>query len=88
MKKNINDYERLGRVIGGSFLASLAFWGPKKPWYLLSLIPVAEGIVGKCLFYSALNVSTRKHKDDQANAYFPVQSSSERAAGHPLVGVS
>lgn len=87
MKKNIHDYERVGRVVGGVFLSSLAFWGPKKPLYLAFLIPIATGAVGTCPLYSALGVSTRKDPDTQANDYFPVQSTSEAAAGHPIVGV-
>jgi hypothetical protein len=38
--------------------------------------------------YLVLGRRTRKNVDEQANDYFPVQSTSERAAGHPLVGVS
>jgi hypothetical protein len=30
----------------------------------------------------------KKKGRDQDNRYFPVQSTSERAAGHPIVGVS
>jgi hypothetical protein len=30
----------------------------------------------------------KKAGTDRDNRYFPVQSSSERAAGHPIVGVS
>jgi hypothetical protein len=86
MKKNIHRYERVARVAGGALLSSLAFIGPKKPWFLSFLIPVATGLVGTCPLYSALNISTRKKEEDLANDYFPVQSSSERAAGHPLVG--
>jgi Protein of unknown function (DUF2892) len=89
MIKNIHDYERVGRVVGGLFLSSLAFWGPRKTWYLAFLVPIVTGLTGTCPFYSAMGVSTRKDEiDSQANDYFPVQSSSEAAAGHPLVGVS
>ncbi len=88
MKKNIHPFERLLRVAGGTFLASMAFWGPKKPWMLSFLGPVASGAVGTCPLYSALDISTRKDAEAQANDYFPVQSDSERAAGHPLVGAS
>lgn len=42
--------------------------------------------------YSALRMNNRNTKeqsvDEQANDYFPVQSPSERAAGHPLVGTA
>ena len=89
MQKNIHQFERIARVAGGAFLSSMAFWGPKKPWMLSFLIPVATGLMGKCPVYSALGINTRaKTVDEQANDYFPVQSDSERAAGHPLVGAS
>ena len=88
MKKNIHDYERVGRVAGGLFLSSMAFWGPKKKYFLGFLIPAFTGVTGNCPFYSATGMSTRKEVEEQANDYFPVQSSSEAAAGHPIVGVS
>lgn len=91
MKKNVHDYERVGRVTVGLFLTSLAFWGPRKKCFLGFLIPVWTGITGNCPVYSILGVSTRKDQRgpyEQANDYFPVQSDSEKAAGHPIVGVS
>lgn len=91
MKKNIHNYERVARVIGGAALSSLAFRSPGKKWLLAFLVPVVEGILGKCALCSLLGISTRsedKKVEDQANDYFPVQSQSERAAGHPIVGVS
>lgn len=92
MQKNIHDYERIARVSGGLLLSSLAFWGPRNKWYLLSLVPVIEGLTGVCLFYKASGINTRnlgkKSVEEQANEYFPVESSSEEAAGHPIVGVS
>lgn len=90
MQKNISDKERIFRLVTGSFLASMAFWGPRKKWMLSLLIPALEGGFGVCLMYSALGLSTRdkKETDARSNRYFPVQSDSERAAGHPIVGVS
>lgn len=91
MKLNISDPERVVRFGAGAVLSSLAFWGPKKPAYLVFLIPMATGFIGTCPLYSALGISTRtigEKESDQANDYFPVQSPSERAAGHPIVGAS
>lgn len=88
MKKNIHDYERVGRFMGGLFLSSMAFWGPRKKKYLIFLVPTITGVTGVCPLYSALGVSTRKGRDNTSNNYFPVQSDSEKAAGHPIVGVS
>jgi hypothetical protein len=91
MTKNINQYERVFRVTGGALLASMAFWGPRKIWMTSFLIPVITGFVGTCPLYHALGINTcrissKKALEAQANDYFPVQSDSEIAAGHPLVG--
>lgn len=90
MKKNIHDYERIFRVIGGVVLTSMVFWGPKSKWFSIFLAPVATGFVGTCPLYSAFGVTTRPRAttEEQANDYFPIQSPSEKAAGHPIVGVS
>lgn len=87
MTKNIHPYERVGRILGGGILSSLAFWGPRNKAFLLFLIPVATGFVGTCPAYSALDISTLPEGDKRDNDYFPEQSDSERAAGHPIVGV-
>ena len=98
MKKNIHPYERVGRVVGGLALSSLAFWGPKNKWFLGFLGLAVDGVIGTCPAYSALGISTMpKNKsgieipDDvekQANEYVGIESDSEIAAGHPLVGMS
>lgn len=38
--------------------------------------------------YTAYRFLFKSKTERQADRYFPVQSSSERAAGHPIVGVS
>ena len=88
MKNNISKPERILRIGSGLFLASLSLWGIKKVWMLSFLIPVATGLIGKCPLYSALGINKKKSVEDQANDYLPVQSDSEKAAGHPFVGVS
>jgi hypothetical protein len=93
MKKNVSDVERVLRFTGGTFLTSLAFWGPKNKWFLTGLVPIFTGLSGWCPLYAALGISTRKEEKEpkairQANRYMPVQSDSEEAAGHPIVGVS
>lgn len=60
MKKNIHSVERVIRVVGGAALASLAFWGPANPWFLLGLIPMATGLIGWCPPYALLGISTCK----------------------------
>ena len=58
MKKNIHSVERVVRVVGGLVLASLAFWGPASPWFLLGLVPVATGLIGWCPPYALFGFST------------------------------
>jgi hypothetical protein len=92
MKKNVHDVERVFRLVGGAFLSSMMFWGPKKKIFGLFVIPMITGATGKCPAYSALDINTRENKEidveKQANDYVPVQSPSEIAAGHPLVGTA
>lgn len=99
MKKNMHDYDRIFRFVSGVFLTSLAFWGPRKLGFLAFLFPVATGVVGNCPVYTAFGIDTRKlgtakktyalkSEKEQADEYFPIQSPSERAAGHPIVGAS
>lgn len=63
MKTNIHAYERVARVVVGLGLASLAFVGPKNPWFLLGLIPVATGLLGWCPPYALLGISTCPRKE-------------------------
>jgi hypothetical protein len=60
MKKNIHPVERVVRIVIGASLASMAFWGPSNPWFLLGLIPLATGLVGRCPPYAMLGISTCK----------------------------
>ena len=60
MKKNIHPVERGVRVVGGLFLASMAFWGPSNYWFLLGIIPVLTGMIGWCPPYALLGISTCK----------------------------
>jgi hypothetical protein len=62
MKKNINDTERVFRVLVGAIITSLAFWGPKNYWFLLGIIPMLTGAVGTCALYSLLGINTNHPK--------------------------
>lgn len=59
MKKNIHPTERAVRIIGGTLLASLGFWGPANAWFLLGLIPLLTGLLGWCPPYALLGINTR-----------------------------
>ena len=60
LAKNINRYERWARVVVGAVLVSLAFVGPKNPWFLLGAIPLVTGLVGWCPPYQVLSINTAK----------------------------
>ncbi len=67
MTKNIHSLERRIRIIGGLLIASLAFWGPSNPLFLIGLIPVLTGLSGWCPAYTMLGVSTCKHVPKKEN---------------------
>ncbi|MFA4995474.1 MAG: DUF2892 domain-containing protein [Bdellovibrionales bacterium] len=60
MTKNICPCERIVRIVAGLALASLAFWGPQSPWFLLGLIPVLVGAIGWCPLYTGLGINRSK----------------------------
>lgn len=62
MKSNIHPVERAFRVVVGAWLISLAFWGPKNPWFLFGVIPLMTGISGWCLPYALLGINTCARK--------------------------
>lgn len=101
MKKNVNKTERVIRGVVGLVLTTLALTGKKNKIFLAGLMPLFTGITGNCPLYSALNISTRIEDKEFGDKYFHPyqegavsnidgyipQSSSEAAAGHPIVGV-
>lgn len=60
------------RLVGGGLFSSMFFWG------VYSVIK----------FRAGNSRGMARDVEEQANDYFPVQSPSERAAGHPLVGTA
>ena len=54
MRKNINNPERVVRVIIGIILLSLIFIGPKSLWGIIGLIPLTTGLGGYCPIYSLM----------------------------------
>jgi len=64
MKKNIGTVDRVIRTIIGVFVLSLIFWGPKSLWGLLGIIPLGTALIGWCLPYTLLGISTCKRKTE------------------------
>lgn len=58
MTKNIHPIERAVRIIGGSFLISMVFWGPQSLWFYLGFIPLVTGLIGWCPPYNMLGINT------------------------------
>lgn len=101
MKQNVNKTERVVRGVAGLVLTTMAFTGKKNKFFLAGLMPLFTGITGNCPLYSALNISTRIEDKGYGDKYFHPyqegavsniegyvpQSTSEVAAGHPIVGV-
>jgi len=58
MTQNIHKLERVARIVLGAALASMAFWGPTNPWFLLGVIPLATGLIGWCPPYALLGINT------------------------------
>ena len=58
LPKNEGNTDRLLRVILGTAVLSLYFVGPKTPWALLGIIPIATGLLGSCPVYTLLGINT------------------------------
>lgn len=56
--RNEHRVERVIRVVAGLAILSLYFIGPRSPWALLGLVPLATGLLGSCPLYTVLGVST------------------------------
>jgi hypothetical protein len=62
LPRNENGVDRTIRVLLGIALLALYFVGPKTPWGLLGLIPLATGLIGSCPLYTVLGMSTCPRK--------------------------
>ena len=56
--KNEHTVERVLRVSLGIVLLALVFVGPKTPWGLIGIIPLATGLAGTCPLYTLLGIKT------------------------------
>ena len=55
---NEHPIERVIRVALGIAILALFFVGPKSPWALLGLVPLATGLLGSCPLYTLFGIST------------------------------
>lgn len=62
MNSNEGSVDRVIRVLVGSVLLSLFFFGPHTWLGLLGIVPLLTGIVGFCPLYRVFGVSTRAAK--------------------------
>lgn len=62
MTQNENAIDRLLRLALGVVLLALVFVGPKTPWGLIGLVPLATGALGFCPLYRLIGVSTCSSK--------------------------
>ena len=62
MSQNEGSVDRIVRVLVGSVLLSLLFFGPHTWLGLLGIVPLLTGIVGFCPLYRVFGVSTRTAK--------------------------
>lgn len=58
LPRNEHSAERVLRVLLGVGILSLTLLGPKTPWGLLGLVPLATGVLGSCPLYTLLGIST------------------------------
>ena len=62
MHTNEGSIDRVARVLLGSVLLSLVFFGPHTWLGLLGIVPLLTGVVGFCPLYRVFGVSTRTAK--------------------------
>jgi len=60
VKTNIQNVERIIRVVVGLILLSLVFVGPRTEWGWIGVVPLATGLIGWCPPYQLLGISTCK----------------------------
>lgn len=56
--KNEGTVDRVLRVIVGTGLLSLAFFGPQTAWGWVGVIPLVTGLLGNCPVYSLLGINS------------------------------
>jgi hypothetical protein len=61
-------WDRALRVLLGIMMLALVFVGPKTAWGYLGVLPLTSGVLGHCVVYKLLGVSTSKPGKPRRNA--------------------
>ncbi len=62
LELNVGILDRTIRILVGSVLVSLVFFGPQTAWGWIGLLPMATGFAGICPGYSLLGMNTCSKK--------------------------
>jgi len=65
LPRNEHVVDRVLRVVLGLALLSLTFVGPRTPWGLVGLVPLATGLLGSCPLYTLFGISTCRTASDR-----------------------
>lgn len=57
---NESRLDRTLRIVVGLVLLSLVFFGPRTPWGLIGIVPLATGLAGYCPAYHLFGFRTRR----------------------------
>jgi hypothetical protein len=60
LPRNENSFDRVMRVVLGLALLALVFVGPHSMWDIVGVVPLLTGLIGSCLAYTMLGISTCK----------------------------
>jgi hypothetical protein len=62
MKPNVGGIDKLLRIVAGIVLLSLVYFLRSADslwwWGLIGLVPLATGLMGRCMLYTLLGIST------------------------------
>ncbi len=59
---NLGIVDRIARIVIGSGMIALVYYGPKTPWGWFGIIPLTTSILCFCPVYGVLGVKTCKKK--------------------------
>jgi hypothetical protein len=58
MLRNVGKVDQVIRIVVGLGALSLYFFGPKTPWGLLGILPLATAVGAFCPLYGMLGISS------------------------------